>query len=330
MSLPPLIESLYRNDYPHPSTDIATLHQNPKRVKSTPPKSSTRLELPIPDYDDYFELRGDGLPGDFDGIPMETSKGCWWAEAGQCSFCGLNGANLQFRSKSPDDALNEFLALLERYRPTIVEMNDLIIPTKYFSSFFIALSKINHGVTIFYETKAHLNFEQLSLLKKAGVTKIQAGIESLSDNTLKRMSKGVSAERNLQFLADCNTLDIACYWNYLHSFPDETGEDMLAAEPFIRNSFGFQAPATFQCVRVERFSPFFENPKAYGIDHYYPNRFYKHLYRGSYLDCDKLAFYFDHTERQVNTVSRNRAIRVLGDLISDWQCASSNRIQYIQ
>ena len=59
--------------------------------------------LPTPCFDDYFTalaaspLRSKVRPG----LPLETSRGCWWGAVHQCTFCGLNGTSLGYRAKSP-------------------------------------------------------------------------------------------------------------------------------------------------------------------------------------------------------------------------------------
>ena len=35
----------------------------------------------------------------------ETARGCWWGERQHCTFCGLNGATMAFRSKTPERVL---------------------------------------------------------------------------------------------------------------------------------------------------------------------------------------------------------------------------------
>ena len=181
-----------------------------------------RLQLPIPDFSDYFSLQNDGLPGCFDSIPMATSRGCWWADHRRCLFCALPGHNATFQSKSSEGALEEFLVQIERYQPKRIEMNDLIIDPSYFNSFFPQLKKINNGVEIFYETKAHLRTGQLKMMADAGITKVQAGIETLSPRSLSLLSKGVRVQMNVQFLQSCNDIGIDCFWNYLHSIPGES------------------------------------------------------------------------------------------------------------
>ena len=37
-------------------------------------------------------------------LALETSRGCWWGAKHHCTFCGLNGGTMQYRSKSPERA----------------------------------------------------------------------------------------------------------------------------------------------------------------------------------------------------------------------------------
>ncbi|SVC64916.1 uncharacterized protein METZ01_LOCUS317770, partial [marine metagenome] len=62
-------------------------------------------ELPYPDYIDFFqqceraEIINSSNSNDGRKIPFESSRGCWWGEKHHCTFCGLNGTSMKFRSK---------------------------------------------------------------------------------------------------------------------------------------------------------------------------------------------------------------------------------------
>ena len=331
-TLPPLVkEALESGDI---SSSPPFTHEHPPCVTSSKPAGRARvdLDLPIPDFDDYFALEGDGLPGRFDSLPMETSKGCWWAERSHCSFCALPGSDVMFRSKPPTRALDELRLQVERYRPKRIEMTDLIIDDTYFTSFFPALCATAVDVELFYETKAYLDRRQLELMARAGVTKIQAGIETLSGVTLRRLSKGVSVAANIRFLVDCHDLGIDCYWNYLHSVPGETAPELLSAIPTIENLTNAQPPTTYQSIRVERFSPYFGDPMRYGIDAVRPDRSYELVYEDSGIDVRSLALYFEHDESSVDAQARRRAVRAVGKALDRWwrrQGARSARTKHI-
>ena len=73
-------------------------------------------DLPYPDFDDYFDrVRRSPLCERLDPIFFfETSRGCWWGEKHHCTFCGLNGRCLTYRSKSPERVVEELRHLAAR------------------------------------------------------------------------------------------------------------------------------------------------------------------------------------------------------------------------
>ncbi|MBE0691291.1 MAG: RiPP maturation radical SAM C-methyltransferase, partial [Anaerolineae bacterium] len=170
--------------------------------------------LPIPDYSDYFADVGQSTVG-ASVVPVllvETSRGCWWGVKSHCTFCGLNGGTMSFRSKSAHRALDELEFLVDRWRVEFVEVVDNILDMRYFHDMLPALAQAGRPLQIFYEVKANLNRRHLEVLRSAGVTRIQPGIESMSDHVLKLMRKGTSAMINIQLLKWCQEYGIAVDW----------------------------------------------------------------------------------------------------------------------
>ena len=90
-----------------------------------PPRAIDDLDgLPVPDFEPFFEQRH-GEPGAAAVVTrlllVETARGCWWGERSHCTFCGLNGATMAFRSKTPDRVVDEISALRERYGVAVVQ-----------------------------------------------------------------------------------------------------------------------------------------------------------------------------------------------------------------
>jgi ribosomal peptide maturation radical SAM protein 1 len=158
--------------------------------------------LPTPRFDDYFAalaaspLRTSVRPG----LPLETSRGCWWGAVHQCTFCGLNGTSLGYRSKSPDRVLAELHKLQDRYQIGDFEAVDNILDMGYYKTLLPALADDGRQRRIFYEIKANLNRAQVQALVRAGVTWVQPGIESLHSDVLKLMDKGLQGWQNVQLL----------------------------------------------------------------------------------------------------------------------------------
>ena len=117
-------------------------------------------------------------------------------------------------------------------------MIDNILPHSYFRTVLPRLAEELPPVRIFYETKSNLNLEQVQLLRRAGVDRIQPGIEALSSSLLRRMKKGVLARQNLALLRYARAPGLALTWNLLCEFPGDQREDYeatLALIPLIHH-----------------------------------------------------------------------------------------------
>jgi radical SAM superfamily enzyme YgiQ (UPF0313 family) len=110
--------------------------------------------LPYPDFDDFFaQLRAANLgPGPRPILTFETSRGCWWGEKHHCTFCGLNGAGMQYRSKSPQRALEELDFLVDRHGVRTIFASDMILNPAYFDTFLTSLAGRRLPPSIFFET----------------------------------------------------------------------------------------------------------------------------------------------------------------------------------
>jgi ribosomal peptide maturation radical SAM protein 1 len=252
--------------------------------------------LPVPDFTDYFQTFHESSLGAsvLPNLLMETSRGCWWGAKSHCTFCGLNGGAMGFRSKSPERVMTELLGLTEKWQTNLVEVVDNILDMRYFKEVLPKLAALPEPIYLFYEIKANLTRAQVKQLAEAGIRRVQPGIESLSDHVLRLMRKGTTGLRNIQLLKWCKEYGIEVDWNILYGFPGETKEDydaMLALLPAIRF---LQPPGACGPIRLDRFSPYFEDPKAFGLTNVRPIKPYRYLYPFSDETLQKLAYYFDY------------------------------------
>ena len=176
--------------------------------------------LPYPDFDDYFDqLTASSLDSANAHLVIESSRGCWWGAKHHCTFCGLNGDTMAFRSKTPQRVFDELSYLTHRYGTNRVGVVDNILDMRYVDTLFPMLADSDLDVDLFYEVKANLRYEQLVKMRDGGIRQIQPGIESLSDQVLGLMDKGVSAVQNIALMRWCVELGIQCCWNVLAGFP---------------------------------------------------------------------------------------------------------------
>jgi ribosomal peptide maturation radical SAM protein 1 len=275
-------------------------------------------DLPIPDYDDYFEqLTATGLKVDTPILLFETSRGCWWGEKQHCTFCGLNGATMVFRSKSAQRAIDELTYLTDRHPGCAVNAVDNILDMKYFGTFITALAEKRHDFGLFYEVKSNLKKHQLEMLHAAGVKKIQPGIESLSDAVLRIMRKGVTALQNVQLLKWCAELGIDPCYNLIWGFPGETADDYREMNELIPLIQHLRAPEGAGIIRIDRFSPNFNDSVALGFGSVIPVPAYQWVYPFAADVLANLAYFFipSNDEPYFDTT----ASKDLSDRIRSWK-----------
>ena len=250
--------------------------------------------LPHPDYTPYFKQYVKTRFADHwkPTIYVETSRGCWWGERMHCTFCGLNGATMAYRSKSADRAFSELKAMAETYRGCSIQVVDNILDLKYFATLLPMLASSSLNLDLFYETKSNLKKEQVRLLRAAGVNDIQPGIESLSNQVLRLMKKGVSALQNIQLLKWCKEFGVEPHWNFIFGFPGESPseyERMADLAPLLSH---LPAPKGIGRIRLDRFSPNFFDAPAYGFTNVRPLAAYEFIYDVPDSARHNLAYYF--------------------------------------
>ena len=250
---------------------------------------------PIPDFSDYFSAldRSSATTVATPILLCETSRGCWWGAKSHCTFCGLNGSTMAFRRKSPQRALEEIRHLTEQWRIHFIQFTDNILDMKYFDTVLSELADLRLPVQFFYEVKANLNRRQVQRLAAAGVCRIQPGIESMSNRVLKLMRKGTTALRNIQLLKWCKEFGIEADWNVLYGFPGETKQDYDQMLDLLRAIRFLGPPSGCGPLRLDRFSPYHTDPKAFGLRDVRPLPVYRHLYQVDEDRLARIAYHFD-------------------------------------
>ncbi|MCF3974288.1 RiPP maturation radical SAM C-methyltransferase [Paracoccus salsus] len=252
-------------------------------------------KLPYPDFDDYFaRLADSALAGAFEGhLVFETSRGCWWGAKHHCTFCGLNGDTMAFRSKSPERAFDEIAWLTDRHKTRRIGCVDNILDMKYLTTLFPRLAAAGFELDLFYEVKSNLRLEQLRQMRAGGVTQIQPGIESFSDHVLKLMDKGCTGFQNIQLMRWCSELGIEVSWNVLAGFPGEDPAEYAAMAALMPRLTHLDPPCSCGMLRLDRFSPFHSRAAEMGIRRMRPARAYFYVYPLGRRELSRLAYFFD-------------------------------------
>ena len=228
-------------------------------------------------------------------LMFETSRGCWWGERAHCTFCGLNGSTMAYRAMHTQRALALIDGLIRDYGNEIdtLQCVDNILPREYIEELFPKLHTPDH-ISIFYEVKADLPAAALATLARAGVRRVQPGIESLATSTLKLMRKGTTAFGNIRFLMECKAQGVVPEWNLLVGFPAETREIYATYVKVLPLMFHLPPPTGVYPVRFDRFSPYFMMQGQYGL-RLEPYDFYRLCYPLPAHSLQRIAYYFQDT-----------------------------------
>ena len=270
-------------------------------MQSAPAEPVKDLDaLPEPDYDDYFAARAECAAAgqrllERRELPFESSRGCWWGQKIQCSFCGINGVGMAYRVKSVDRVVGELEHLATRYHSTDLEAADNILPHAAYRGLLPGLATLGLDLRLTYEIKANVARDDVAALRAAGVVLVQPGVESFSDHVLQLMRKGVTGLQNIQLLKWLQEFGIGAYYHVLVGFPGETDADYEAMHSLLPAIFHLPPPVLGHAatVMVHRFAPFFDEPGRWGICGVRPAWYYRHLIPPRRASAADYAFFFD-------------------------------------
>jgi ribosomal peptide maturation radical SAM protein 1 len=285
--------------------------------------------LPLAEFDDFFEqFEASGvrlLREPF--LPLELSRGCWWGARSQCSYCGHNGAYLDFRRKSKDRALTELRDLAAKYPGATVYAADRVLAMDYFDDLLPALAERPVDLDLFFEVRPDLEKNQLRALLAAGVVEIQPGIESLSTPILRLMRRGVRAIENIQVLKWCREVGMEVMWNLLWDIPGEPPDEYRKMTELIPLLVHLPPPDEYRRVSIFPNSPYHRQPGRFGLTGIRPSPSWAHIFPFDAESVARLAHHFiredtggtgatDHARSVQEAIDIWRRVHRSSDLIS--------------
>ena len=275
LPLSQLVRQLSRAESHEEMPPIPGIVQRDSKNAGTPVsfcQMDTLVNLPPPDYDDYFRLLESFSPEKnfFPTLPAEISRGCWWRRsrsAGKTSGCAFCNLNLQwdgYRSKAPAQVVSEIDHLTAKHKVLSVAFMDNLLPARESPEIFDRIGKLNKDFRLFAEIRASTPRHLLQAMQAAGMHEVQVGIEALSTRLLKKLNKGTTAIQNLEIMKHCEEFGVANVSNLILNFP---GSDDLDVQETLR-SLEFALP--FRPLRFVHFwlglgSPVWQNPRAFGL-----------------------------------------------------------------
>ena len=223
---------------------------------------------------------------------------------------------MSYRMKSPSKLTKEIEHQFANNGCRNLLMVDNIMPHDYFDTLLPELAAKDLGLRIFYEQKANLTAARMQKISAAGINIIQPGIESLSDDLLVLMKKGVKSWQNIAALRFARIYDVYVNWNLLHSFPGDRKAHYAAIERLIPLMHHLCPPSGLNQLSIDRFSPYFDHRESYGISNVRPMAAYYDIFPAA-SDIPKLAYHF-HGSYDSDALNDKGTLETLAKLVDDW------------
>lgn len=194
--------------------------------------------LPKPDYHSFpaekyieyiNELRG------IRAISMMVSRGCPY----NCSFCAVHQTmGKKWRSYSPENAAEYMKKICKELRLEGIWFKDSIfnINSQWTNKFANRLIIQKNPYKFQINTRVDLIIpEQISILKDAGLTKVDLGIESGSEQSLQTLNKGITIEQIYKSVKILKKANIKISGFFMIGIPGETEKDIERTFSLARN-----------------------------------------------------------------------------------------------
>ena len=256
--------------------------------------------LPYPDFQSYFEqlnMVSNQISQYYQlygRIPIELSRGCWWKN---CTFCNVSAYHKKYREKTYDRFINELTYLSGKYQSLDFQVIGSTLPPKNNDMLCKKLINLNRDFSLVIESRADLlKSSDYTLLKKAGFTHIQTGIESFSSHYLKKMNKGTKVIDNIAALKFCKENRIKNSYNIIINYPNEEPIDFEESKQTIKIIQQYLEPPSLSKFMLGFQSPIFKNLDRFNINHIEPKLIDTIMYPKNLIE--KYFFFFYSFKRK--------------------------------
>ena len=161
-------------------------------------------------------------------VSIFTSRGC----NARCNFCLYPQTIFgNFRERSPKNIADEFQWIsknLPEIKEVLIDDDTFTMNKKRAQKVAQELININNKLLWACESRATLDYETLSLMRKAGCRLIVTGFESVSQEVLNKVNKGIKLSNVDTFVDSANKAGIKIHACFMAGNPRDTQETLNA------------------------------------------------------------------------------------------------------
>lgn len=215
---------------------------------------STKIEADI-DLNTLATPEFDGLPlskyWNVGVLPLQTSRGCYWAK---CSFCSYRILEPKYKLRKLELVIDDIERLRRKYNAEEICFVDACMEPERLKELSKLLldRKIDIKWMCMGRFDRRLTGDILELMSKAGCWRIVWGLESGSMKILQYLRKGTYLKDIERILRDAANVGINNRVCLMYGYPIETWEDAMATVNFIENNLKHIESITYTYFTPER------------------------------------------------------------------------------
>ena len=278
---------------------IAYLDENGTFVRTKPRELIQNIdEISWPAYDlfdmtYYSLLRLPNIRANERCMPMLSGRGCIFA----CNFCYR--LDKGFRPRSPESIIAEIKYLKETYNIKYIAFSDELLMSSRERTLELCQSFIDANIQVKWDCNGRLNFADIDVLEKmkeAGCVFINYGIESLDNETLKVMHKGLTRDMIVRGVENTLKVGISPGLNLIYG---NIHEPLSAIDDAVDFLLKYDDHAQMRTIRPVTPYPGTELFQ-YALDHGLVEST-EDFYENKHVNSDLLAVNFtDYTDNEVH------------------------------
>jgi radical SAM superfamily enzyme YgiQ (UPF0313 family) len=199
-------------------------------------------------------------------LPSEWSRGC----IGNCAFCTVRGLWGKYRAKPAMRVVDEIEHLITTIGRDMISVFDPVANGDPAELEKICDEVIRRKLEVKWAAGVTpvrpMGLELFAKMKKAGCYRLEFGIESASENVLKKMGKRFNLERAGRMLQDAHDAGIQVVLYLIVGFPGETEADFNETIDFlVRHTEAIDLVRSVNGLVLLPGSRLLEKPEKYGL-----------------------------------------------------------------
>jgi radical SAM superfamily enzyme YgiQ (UPF0313 family) len=223
-------------------------------------------ELPYPAFDllvhpelkDYFEEETRRLP-------LITSRGCPY----ECVFCSTSKMHgRKYRARTPENVVDEIAYDIKKYQVNGINFVDDLFTLNHQRTTKICQEIIERKIEIKWGCLSRVDCitpELLKIMKQAGCTGIFYGIESLSNNVLRKVKKGFTYKEIKQAINWTTKEELDVDASFILGLPGETPESLQLIPRFVTET-GINRRVLTNMLQILPGTELHTNPEKFNLE----------------------------------------------------------------